>query len=123
MENINVIVYGCGVMGRRVAQALVPKRSLDVVGAIDIDPALVGKDLGELFDPSQETRIPIEKEAEDLLARVEAQAVVLTTTSHMTSVFPQVKQCVMAGLDVISTLRSCPSLGNGILSWLKRLMT
>jgi 4-hydroxy-tetrahydrodipicolinate reductase len=103
MDKINVIVYGCGVMGRRVAQALSPKRSLDVVGAIDIDPDLVGKDLGELFDPSQETRIPIEKKAEDLFSRVEAQAVVLTTTSHLTTVFPQIKECVTAGLNVIST--------------------
>jgi 4-hydroxy-tetrahydrodipicolinate reductase len=103
MDKINVIVYGCGVMGRRVAQALSPKRSLDVVGAIDIDPDLVGKDLGELFDPSQETRIPIEKKAESLFSRVEAQAVVLTTTSHLTTVFPQIKECVTAGLNVIST--------------------
>ncbi len=103
MEKINVIVYGCGVMGRRVAQALSSKRSLEVVGATDIDPDLVGKDLGELFDPCQETRIPIQKEAEGLFSRVEARAVVLTTTSHLTTVFPQVKQCVMAGLNVIST--------------------
>lgn len=103
MEKINVIIYGCGVMGKRVAQALAVKRSLDVVGAVDIDPDLVGKDLGELFDPSQETGITIEKEAEDLFSRVEAQAVVLTTTSHLTSVFPQVEQCVKAGLNVIST--------------------
>lgn len=103
MEKVNVVIYGCGVMGRRVAQALAVKKSMDVVGAIDIEPELVGKDLGELFDPPYETGIIIEEDAENLFSRVQAQAVVLTTTSHLKTVFPQVEQCIKAGLNVIST--------------------
>jgi len=103
MEKIKVIIYGCGVMGRRVAQALAVKKSMDVVGAVDIDPELVGRDLGEMFDSPQETGIIIEEDAENLFSRLQAQAVVLTTTSHLKSVFHQVEQCVKAGLNVIST--------------------
>ncbi len=76
---------------------------MDVVGAIDIEPKLVGKDLGELFDHPQKTNVIIEKDAEKLLSATRAQAVVLTTTSHLKSVFPQIEQCVEVGLNVIST--------------------
>ena len=39
----------------------------------------------------------------DVDEKTEAQAVVLTTTSHLESVLPQISQCVNAGLNVIST--------------------
>lgn len=103
MEKINVVIYGCGVMGRRAAQALAAKKSMDVIGAIDIEPELVGKDLGKLFDPPGETGIIIEEDAENLFSRTQANAVVLTTTSHLKTVFPQVERCIKAGLNVIST--------------------
>ena len=37
-DKIKVIIYGCGVMGRKVAQALLDRKSFDVVGAADINP-------------------------------------------------------------------------------------
>jgi 4-hydroxy-tetrahydrodipicolinate reductase len=103
MQTINVIIYGCGVMGQGVARALPEKKSLKIVGAVDIDPELVGKDLADILETSQKSGITIKKDADALFASVNAQAVVLTTTSHLKSVFPQIVQCVKAGLNVIST--------------------
>lgn len=103
MEKINVIIYGCGVMGQRVAEALLDKESFEIVGAVDIAPELVGKDLGEVIDAQKELGVKIESDADALLSRTNAQAVVLTTTSHLGSVLPQISQCVNAGLNVVST--------------------
>jgi 4-hydroxy-tetrahydrodipicolinate reductase len=103
MEKYKVIIFGCGVMGRNTAQALLDKKSFEIVGAVDIDPELFGKDLGEILDPPKTLGILIEKRPDDLLSRVEADAVVLTTTSHLESVAPQVIQCLEAGLNVVST--------------------
>jgi 4-hydroxy-tetrahydrodipicolinate reductase len=103
MDRIDVIIYGCGVMGRQIAQALLGKKSLGVVGAVDIKPELVGKDLGEILELPDKLGIPVEKDAGKLLSRVNAQAAVLTTTSHLKSVFPQISQCLKAGLNVVST--------------------
>lgn len=103
MEKINVIIFGCGVMGRKTAEALLDKLSFEIVGAVDISPELCGKDLGDILENPQKLGIPIEKSAEDLFSRVKAQAVVLTTTSHLESIFPQIEQCAKAGLNVIST--------------------
>lgn len=103
MEKINVIIYGCGVMGQRIAEALLDKESFEIVGAVDIAPELVGKDLGEVIDVQKELSVKIESDADALLSRTNAQAVVLTTTSHLGSVLPQISQCVNAGLNVVST--------------------
>lgn len=103
MEKTNVIIYGCGVMGRRVTEALEEKASLQVVGAVDIDENLVGKDLGQILEKPKTLGIPIEKDAGTLFARVNAQAVVLTTTSHLEVVFPQIEECLQAKLNVVST--------------------
>lgn len=103
MEKIKVIIYGCGVMGTKATELLLTKDSFAIVGAVDINPELIGKDLGEILDPPQQTGIAIENDAEALFARVDADAVVLTTTSHLKSVQPQIIQCINAGLNVIST--------------------
>ncbi len=103
MEKIRLIIYGCGVMGRKTVEALLEKKSFEIVGAVDIDAALVGKDLGDILDPQKKLGVKIEKDAAALFSKVKAQAVVLTTTSHLKSVFPQIAQCVKAGLNVIST--------------------
>jgi hypothetical protein len=103
MERIKVIVYGCGVMGRRTAEALAEKESIEIVGAVDIAEDLIGKDLGELFEKPVKLGITIEKDADALFRKTYAQAVVLTTTSHLKSVKSQIIQCAKAGMNVIST--------------------
>ena len=49
MENVKVVSFGIGVIGRRLAEHLLSKRDVEIVGAIDIDPNKVGKDLGEVL--------------------------------------------------------------------------
>jgi len=103
MEQIQVIVYGCGVMGRRAAEALLEKESIKIAGAVDIAQDIVGKDLGELFEKPVSLGVSIEKDAGALFRETNAQAVILATTSHLKSVKPQIEQCANAGLNVIST--------------------
>ena len=103
MDKINVIIYGCGVMGRKTTQALLEKKSFEVVGAVDINPELIGKDLGGILDLPKKLGIVIEKDADALFSRIKAQAVVLTTTSRLKNVFSQIAQCLKAGLNVVST--------------------
>jgi hypothetical protein len=48
-------------MGRKTAQALLKKETLQIIGALDIDPELVGKDVGEVPDNPERLGIVIEK--------------------------------------------------------------
>jgi len=47
-KKIRAIQYGIGPIGASIAKLLREKASVEVVGAIDTDPAKVGHDLGEV---------------------------------------------------------------------------
>lgn len=49
MRKYKVIVWGLGNVGRVAIRMIMEKKSLELVGAIDVDPNKVGKDAGEIF--------------------------------------------------------------------------
>lgn len=49
MSHAKVIVRGLGNVGRAAIRMIAEKDSLELVGVIDVDPAKVGKDAGEVF--------------------------------------------------------------------------
>lgn len=49
MRKHKVIVWGLGNVGRCAIQMIMEKKSLELVGAVDVDPNKVGKDAGEIF--------------------------------------------------------------------------
>lgn len=102
-ETLRVAVYGCGVMGCRIARALLDKKSFELVGAVDVNPKIVGKDLGEVLELPKKLGVAVSKDAPGLFARTRVDAVVHATSSHLKTIFPQLAQCVEAGLDVVST--------------------
>lgn len=103
MKALRVIIYGCGVMGRKVAEALLGKKSFTLVGAVDRDESLVGQDVGSLLDHPASLGIHVEKTPDRIFSAADADVVVLTTTSRLPGVFPQIKACVEAGMHVVST--------------------
>ena len=44
MSNVKVIVFGVGSVGMGIIRTLQNRKGVEVAGAIDIDPAKVGKD-------------------------------------------------------------------------------
>jgi hypothetical protein len=49
MKKYKVIVWGLGNVGRAAVRMIMEKESLELVGAVDLDPNKVGKDAGEIF--------------------------------------------------------------------------
>lgn len=49
MKKYRVIVWGLGSVGRYAVKMLQQRKTLELVGAIDNDPAKVGRDAGEVF--------------------------------------------------------------------------
>ena len=49
MRKYKVIVWGLGNVGRVAIRMIMERESLELVGAIDVDPNKVGKDAGEIF--------------------------------------------------------------------------
>ena len=104
MENeINVLLYGLGAMGRRIAKAVLEKKGLRVVGAVDISKEIVGKDLGEILESNKRVGVTVTDDVDALLSKIKANIAIIATTSYLKDVYPQIEKCVKAGINVIST--------------------
>ena len=49
MENIKIIIWGFGAMGRGMAEMLLAKTGVEITGICDINPEIVGKNFLEVL--------------------------------------------------------------------------
>jgi hypothetical protein len=102
-KKIKVIQYGLGPIGCQVVQHLSERGRFDIVGAIDSDPKKIGIDLGLLAELSEPLGVNIAPDLKELLEQVDADVVVVTTTSSLEKIRPQIIEIVSCGLNVVST--------------------
>jgi len=102
-EKIKVIIYGLGVIGGNIAKAILEKEGIEITGVIDIDPQKVGKDIGEVLELSEKTGVIVSNNSKETFEKANAIAVIHTTSSYLPQVLPQIKECIEAGLNVVST--------------------
>ncbi len=122
MKNkIKVIQYGLGPIGLKVARYISERQSIEIVGAIDIDKEKVGKDLGILAGLNNNLGVVISDNAKNVFQSTKADAVILTTTSSLEKIKPQVLEILSYGLNIISTCEELthpwltnPSMANEI---------
>ncbi len=98
-----VVQFGCGPIGCSVVRYAWQRPDIELVGAIDIDESLVGRDLGEVAGLDNELGVKISADADAVLTQAKPDVVFLTTSSSLKVVYPQVERCVAAGANVVST--------------------
>ena len=102
-DTIRVIQYGLGPIGSAVARQVIARAGLELVGGVDIDPAKVGQDVGEVIDLDHPLGFPVAEKLGQILAQTQAEVVLHTTSSYFDMFKPQVIEILQAGLDVVST--------------------
>lgn len=100
---MRVVQYGLGPIGCQSVRYLVERGCFELVGAVDTDPQKVGVDVGELAGLPKSLGLQVSDDASSLLHEVDADAVVLTTSSYIEQIRPQVLEIVSAGKNVVST--------------------
>ncbi|HEX9369512.1 MAG TPA: dihydrodipicolinate reductase [Roseiflexaceae bacterium] len=98
---IRVVCYGLGPIGLGIARLAAARRGIEIVGAIDVDSALAGRDLGTLLGGA--LGVAISGDAEAALAATRPEVVLHATSSSLTKVADQLAQIAAAGANVIST--------------------
>ena len=56
---IRVLHFGLGPIGAAVVKQVAGRKGFKIVGAVDIDPAKVGKDLGEVAGVGRTLRVKV----------------------------------------------------------------
>lgn len=102
-NNIRVIQYGLGPIGNAVARHVVERAGLELVGGVDVDPAKIGKDVGEVIGLGQSLGFVVVAKLAQVLARTEADVALHTTSSYFDLFKSQIVEILEVGLDVVST--------------------
>ncbi len=102
MRKIKAIVYGVGGLNKLITKYMVEK-GIDIVGAIDVNPDLIGKDLGEVAGLNRNLNVVITDDADTVLAEAEADVASVAIFSQMERMYPIFRKCIENGLNVITT--------------------
>jgi len=104
---LRVVQYGLGPIGQATARAVLSKEkagAMALVGAVDIDPDKVGRDVASVIgDEAPATGVAVSDDATAILAETNPDVVLHTTTSFLDGVADQLVQCARAGAHVVSS--------------------
>ncbi|MEA2490608.1 MAG: hypothetical protein QOH21_2400 [Acidobacteriota bacterium] len=98
LQPITVVQYGIGPIGAEIARLLLTKSWVRVVGAVDIDPEKIGKDLGEVIGLDRKVGVLVTAELEG-----KPDVVCHSTGSRLRDVAGQLDSLLSRGCHVVST--------------------
>lgn len=103
MEKTKIVQYGCGKMSKYTMRYAMEK-GYEIVGAVDINPNLIGKDISEIIG-CEETGVKITAidQAEELMKNVKPDACIITTMSLIKDLENVLMLCSKLGINAITT--------------------
>jgi len=102
MKPTRIAVWGVGAMGAGIARVIGEKPGMEVVGAIDTDPAKVGRPLSEFTGCETQREVPVLASLDEAMA-ADPDLVVVATASLVKDVFPRVMEVLEHGKAVVTT--------------------
>jgi hypothetical protein len=100
---IRVLHFGLGPIGVGVVKQVAERTGFKSVGAVDIDPAKVGKDLGHVAGVGRALRVKVSDDAKKAIKASKPDVVVLCTSSSLKSVLPQIEAILKLKVPIVST--------------------
>lgn len=103
MKGLRIFQYGCGKMSVYTMKFVIENGGT-IVGAVDINPSVIGKDIGEIIGGGK-VGVVVENanKAEELLTELKPDCVIVTTMSLLADVEDALMVCAKCGVNAITT--------------------
>ena len=102
-RKIKVMQYGTGKMSAYTMRYVFEKGA-EIVGAVDVNPAVIGKDIGEVMQTeNKNVIIKNVSEAENIIKETKPDIVIVTTMSLIKDVEDTLMLCAKMGVNAITT--------------------
>ena len=102
-KKVRVVQYGTGKMAVYTMRYIYEKGG-EVVGAVDLNPEVIGKDIGEIMrEEKKGVAVTAVEDAEEMLKRVKPDICVVETRSLFSEVEDALRLCAKLGINAITT--------------------
>lgn len=103
MKGLRLFQYGCGKMSIYTMKYAM-ENGAKIVGAVDINPDVIGKDIGEIMETDRKGVVVSDaKDAEKLLLELKPDCVIITTMSLLEDVKDALLTCAKCSVNAITT--------------------
>ncbi|NBD09519.1 MULTISPECIES: dihydrodipicolinate reductase [Corallococcus] len=99
---VPVVVMGLGFIGQEIARAALSSPEVELMGAVDSQPSLVGRPLGDVLGQAA-PRFKVADSLERAVGRRKGVVVLHATSSRLSQVMEQLLDALKLGLPVAST--------------------
>lgn len=96
-------MYGLGPIGAAVARQVASRKGFQIVGAVDIDRAKIGLDLGQVIGLEKKLRVRVTNDAVGAIKAGKPDVAVLCTSSSLRKVMPQIEAVLKKKVAIVST--------------------
>ena len=100
---IRVAHVGLGPIGAAIVRQAAARKGVKIVGAVDLDPAKVGRDLGDVAGVGRPLKVKVADDLKKALKAAKPDIVVLSTSSSLKRVLPQIETILSLKLPIVSS--------------------
>ena len=103
MNGLKIVQYGCGKMSVYTMRYVIDNGG-EIVGAVDINPNVIGKDIGDIMGTDKKgVVVGNVANAERMLMTLKPDCVIVTTMSLLADVEDALMLCAKCGVNAITT--------------------
>lgn len=103
MGPIRVLHVGLGPIGVAIVRHVAKHPACTVAGAVDVDPTLVGRDVGDVIGLRRRMGVPVMADLGSALRAVRPDVAVLGTSSSLRGVVASIETILRAKVPIVST--------------------
>jgi hypothetical protein len=100
---VRVMFMGLGPIGCAVVKQVAARKGFKIVAAVDVDPAKVGKDLGDVAGIGRKLRIKVTSDVKSTIKATKPDVVAHCTVSSIKAAVPQFEALLASKVPVVSS--------------------